>query len=94
MLRILTVFSIIFLPATLIASIWGMNVGLPGGGDPGRTGHIVFWIIIAAMVGGIVGMVGFFRTSAGSQTGTKAAPSSRVGTPLRGKRARAEPAHF
>ena len=33
-LRILTVFSIVFLPATLIASIWGMNVGLPGGGDP------------------------------------------------------------
>ena len=30
-LRILTVFSIIFLPATLIASIWGMNIGLPGG---------------------------------------------------------------
>ena len=29
-LRILTVFSIVFLPATLIASIWGMNVGLPG----------------------------------------------------------------
>ena len=31
-LRILTVFSIVFLPATLIASLWGMNVGLPGGG--------------------------------------------------------------
>ncbi len=29
-LRILTVFSIVFLPATLIASLWGMNVGLPG----------------------------------------------------------------
>ena len=28
-LRILTVFSIVFLPATLIASLWGMNVGFP-----------------------------------------------------------------
>jgi magnesium transporter len=60
-LRILTVFSIIFLPATLIASIWGMNVGLPGGGDPSSAGHAVFWLIIAAMVAGIVGMIGFFR---------------------------------
>src|SRR3954464_15568223 len=46
-LRILTVFSIVFLPATLIASIWGMNVGLPGGGDPASSSHAVFWIIIA-----------------------------------------------
>ena len=60
-LRILTVFSIIFLPATLIASIWGMNVGLPGGGEPSSAGHAVFWLIIAAMVAGIVGMIGFFR---------------------------------
>ena len=37
-LRILTVFSIVFLPATLIASIWGMNVGLPGEGA-GQPSH-------------------------------------------------------
>jgi magnesium transporter len=60
-LRILTVFSIIFLPATLIASVWGMNVGLPGGGDPSTSAHLVFWLVIAAMVAGIVGMIGFFR---------------------------------
>jgi magnesium transporter len=60
-LRILTVFSIIFLPATLIASIWGMNIGLPGGGEPPASGHLVFWLIIAAMVSGLVGMIGFFR---------------------------------
>ena len=42
-------FSIVFLPATLIASIWGMNVGLPAAvtGDSSTT---IFWIIIAAMV--------------------------------------------
>lgn len=60
-LRILTVFSIIFLPATLIASIWGMNVGLPGGGEPPAGGHLAFWVIVAAMIGGIVGMIAFFR---------------------------------
>ena len=60
-LRILTVFSIIFLPATLIASIWGMNVGLPGGGEPPSSDHLGFWLIIVAMVAGIVGMIGFFR---------------------------------
>jgi magnesium transporter len=60
-LRILTVFSIVFLPATLIASVWGMNVGLPGGGDPGSSAHTVFWIIIAAIVGLLVGMLAFFR---------------------------------
>ena len=60
-LRILTVFSIIFLPATLIASIWGMNVGLPGGGDPPLASETAFWLIIAAMIAGLVGMIGFFR---------------------------------
>jgi magnesium transporter len=60
-LRILTVFSIVFLPAVLIASIWGMNIGLPGGGDPATSGHTVFWIIVAAMIVGLVGMIGFFR---------------------------------
>jgi magnesium transporter len=60
-LRVLTVLSIIFLPATLIASVWGMNVGLPGGGDPASSSHTVFWIIIAVMVVGLAGMVTFFR---------------------------------
>jgi magnesium transporter len=60
-LRILTVFSIVFLPATLIASIWGMNVGLPGGGDPGSASHLVFWLIIAAMIAGLIAMVAYFR---------------------------------
>jgi magnesium transporter len=60
-LRILTVFSIVFLPATLIASLWGMNIGLPGGGDPATSSAAVFWIIIAASVAVIAGMLGFFR---------------------------------
>ena len=32
-LRVLTSISVIVLPLTLIASIWGMNVGVPGEGD-------------------------------------------------------------
>src|SRR5919199_5456507 len=32
-LRVLTAFSVVILPLTLIASIWGMNVGVPGEGS-------------------------------------------------------------
>ena len=40
-LYILTIFSVIFLPATLIASIWGMNVGgIPFSGSPNG-----FWVV-------------------------------------------------
>jgi magnesium transporter len=60
-LRILTVFSIVFLPATLIASLWGMNIGLPGGGEPPTSSTAVFWIIIAASVAVIGGMLGYSR---------------------------------
>jgi len=60
-LRILTVFSIVFLPATLIASIWGMNIGLPGGGDPATSATTVFWIVIASMILLLAGMLAYFR---------------------------------
>src|ERR671931_1586246 len=42
--RILTAISLVFLPLTLIASIWGMNVGVPG-----EESINAFWIIVAAM---------------------------------------------
>jgi magnesium transporter len=60
-LRILTVFSIVFLPATLIASIWGMNVGLPGGGEPASSSHVAFWVILAASIVVVAGMIFYFR---------------------------------
>src|ERR671928_131731 len=50
--RVLTAFSVVILPLTLIASIWGMNVGLPGEGDA-----TAFWIILAAMLGTLVSML-------------------------------------
>jgi magnesium transporter len=55
-LRVLTAFSVIMLPLTLIASVWGMNVGVPGEGST----H-AFWAIIGLMVIVLVGMVAFFR---------------------------------
>jgi magnesium transporter len=55
-LRVLTSISVIVLPLTLLASIWGMNVGVPGERD-----MTAFWIIVGAMVALLVGMVGYFR---------------------------------
>src|SRR3712207_5319035 len=55
-LRVLTAFSVIILPLTLIASIWGMNVHVPG-----EEGVTAFWIIIGVMVATLVGMVAYFR---------------------------------
>jgi magnesium transporter len=55
-LRILTVFSVVLLPLTLLSGIFGMNVDFPGFGTAGA-----FWAIVGAMVGLAVGLVGFFR---------------------------------
>jgi magnesium transporter len=55
-LRLLTVFSVILLPLTLIASVFGMNVAFPGEGT-----HGAFWVILAGMVGALCGLLGFFR---------------------------------
>jgi magnesium transporter len=55
-LRILTIFSVILLPLTLISGIFGMNVAFPGEGT-----HTAFWIVVGLMLATILGMVGFFR---------------------------------
>lgn len=55
-LRVLTAISVVVLPLTLIASLWGMNVGVPGEGGDGT-----FWAIVGAMVVLLVGMLGYFR---------------------------------
>jgi magnesium transporter len=55
-LRVLTAFSVILLPLTLIASIWGMNVRVPG-----EQSITAFWVIIAAMVVLLAGMLAYFR---------------------------------
>jgi magnesium transporter len=55
-LRVLTSISVIVLPLTLLASIWGMNVRVPG-----EQSMTAFWIVVGVMVALLVGMVGYFR---------------------------------
>jgi magnesium transporter len=55
-LQVLTVFSVILLPLTLISGIFGMNVDFPGF----NTGE-AFWVVVGVMVAAITGMVTFFR---------------------------------
>ena len=55
-LRVLTAFTVVVLPLTLIASIFGMNVLFPGEGT-----HEAFWAILGGMLATLVGMLTFFR---------------------------------
>jgi magnesium transporter len=55
-LRILTVFSVVLLPLTLISGIFGMNVDFPGFGS-----KEAWWVIVGVMVAVVAGLVGFFR---------------------------------
>lgn len=60
-LRVLTSISVIVLPLTLLASIFGMNVGLPGGGDPEQGVSVPFAAVVGVMLAVLVGMVAYFR---------------------------------
>jgi magnesium transporter len=55
-LRVLTAFSVVLLPLTLMASVWGMNVGVPG-----EHNIHAFWIIVGSMVALLVGLLAYFR---------------------------------
>jgi magnesium transporter len=55
-LRVLTAVSVILLPLTLLASIFGMNVHFPGESSPEA-----FWLIMVAMLIILFGMIAFFR---------------------------------
>jgi magnesium transporter len=55
-LQLLTVVTVILLPLTLLASIFGMNVRVPGEGDISA-----FWIIVGVMVGLGLGLLTLFR---------------------------------
>jgi magnesium transporter len=55
-LRVLTSISVIVLPLTLLASVWGMNVGVPG-----EQSMTAFWIVVGSMVAILVAMVAYFR---------------------------------
>lgn len=55
-LQILTMVSVILLPLTLVASIFGMNVRVPGEGE-----ILPFWAIVAVLVALGLALIGFFR---------------------------------
>jgi magnesium transporter len=55
-LRVLTAFSAVMLPLTLLASIFGMNVRVPGEGD-----IAAFWVIVGFMVVILGGLIAVFR---------------------------------
>ena len=55
-LRVLTIFSVVLLPLTLISGIFGMNVLFPG-----EHTHTAFWVIVGLMIATIASMVAFFK---------------------------------
>ena len=55
-LRILTVFSVVLLPLTLITGFFGMNVRFPG-----FESVWAFWVIFAGMLASLAGLLAFFR---------------------------------
>src|SRR5215211_1489445 len=55
-LRVLTAFSVIILPLTLLASLFGMNVDLPFDSGIGA-----FWTIVVVMAVALSGMLAYFR---------------------------------
>jgi len=59
-MKVLTVVSVIFMPGTLLAGLWGMNVPLPH--LPGGDGAQFWWVLgMSAIV--IVGLLAWFRRS-------------------------------
>ena len=58
-MRVLTIVMAMMAPPTLIASMWGMNIHLPGGGQPGD--FIPFIVICAVMVVTAAIMIWYFH---------------------------------
>jgi magnesium transporter len=54
--RVLTAISVIVLPLTLVASVWGMNVHVPGESDT-----TAFWLVLGLMLAMLIGLVVYFR---------------------------------
>ena len=55
-LRVLTVFSVLLLPLTLITGLFGMNVKFPGFDTAWA-----FWVIAGVMLGTLISALAFFR---------------------------------
>ncbi len=59
-ITVLTIISVIMMPLTVITGFFGMNVNLPGGGNPGGNWYTV-WLILGGMLALSLGMLRFFR---------------------------------
>lgn len=59
-MRILTVFSVLMLPLTLITSFYGMNIPLPGTNDFTMSSE-PFWLLLVMMLIMAVGLLIYFR---------------------------------
>lgn len=57
-IKVLNAVSVLVLPATLIASIWGMNVMVPGEGEGNFNS---FWLLMIVMTFTIIGSVLYMR---------------------------------
>ncbi len=55
-LRLLTVFSVVLLPLTVISGILGMNVDFPGFGT-----REAWWVVVGIMVAVVAGLLSYFR---------------------------------
>jgi magnesium transporter len=55
-LRLLTVFSVVLLPLTVISGVLGMNVDFPGFGT-----REAWWVVVGIMVAVVAGLLGYFR---------------------------------
>jgi magnesium transporter len=55
-MKILTIISVVLLPMTLVASIYGMNIALPFDQHP-----LAFLIVLLIMLSAAGGMVAYFR---------------------------------
>jgi len=57
-MKVLTLVTVLFMPPTLVAGVWGMNVPLPRfpGDDAAQ-----FWWVIGAMAAMTIGMLVYFR---------------------------------
>ncbi|HEX7364199.1 MAG TPA: magnesium transporter CorA family protein [Dehalococcoidia bacterium] len=61
-MRVLTIVMAIMTPPMLLASIYGMNVYLPGGHEGGSgKDYIAFAVLLVLMLGIVTGMLWFFR---------------------------------
>jgi magnesium transporter len=58
-IRVLTIIATIMMPLTLVASVYGMNIPLPGGVEGGSM--LSFITILLVMVAAIGGMLFFFH---------------------------------